>query len=230
MAPWTPRSVASRPKKPSVAEQAASSSTTPTRDHLHSAPEAYLDQAYSIPTLQFDRPDRSPGDGIDRSRPGNTRNGHGRSMSHPFPSLFSGKKRRESAAGLESTDEEPSSPQKVNSGKGARVHDADLVTGKCMTCDSTVRWPKELSVFRCVVCLTINDLKPIERRSSNGKGAIRSAEKCEQLHLSHKLLLICVSETALRRLCNCYYRKVYSIISSGPIDTLRKRSRASRIY
>lgn len=36
----------------------------------------------------------------------------------------------------------------------------DLVTGKCMTCDTNVRWPKHLNVFRCTVCLMINDLKP----------------------------------------------------------------------
>lgn len=48
------------------------------------------------------------------------------------------------------------------------------VTGRCATCDSTVRWPKRLSVFRCPVCSMINDLEPyIEEdrlRSGNGDG------------------------------------------------------------
>lgn len=35
------------------------------------------------------------------------------------------------------------------------------VTGKCMTCDATVRWPQGLKVFRCTTCLTINDLEPL---------------------------------------------------------------------
>ncbi|KAI5791728.1 putative ubiquitin-protein ligase [Peziza echinospora] len=30
-----------------------------------------------------------------------------------------------------------------------------------MCCDSAVRWPKHLSTFRCMICLTINDLKPV---------------------------------------------------------------------
>ena len=36
------------------------------------------------------------------------------------------------------------------------------MTGKCVTCDSTVRWPQDLKVFRCTTCLTINDLEPFE--------------------------------------------------------------------
>jgi E3 ubiquitin-protein ligase HECTD2 len=39
-----------------------------------------------------------------------------------------------------------------------------------MTCDSTVRWPKELKVFRCTVCLMINDLKPIVLEARNEDG------------------------------------------------------------
>ncbi|KAL2265395.1 hypothetical protein VTJ83DRAFT_6495 [Remersonia thermophila] len=34
----------------------------------------------------------------------------------------------------------------------------DFATGRCMTCASLVRWPKDLPVFRCSICLTINDL------------------------------------------------------------------------
>ncbi|KAK8024746.1 ubiquitin protein ligase [Apiospora arundinis] len=45
----------------------------------------------------------------------------------------------------------------------------DFRTGNCMTCGGLVRWPKELDVFRCTICLTINDLKPLEH--SNGDAA-----------------------------------------------------------
>jgi E3 ubiquitin-protein ligase HECTD2 len=34
----------------------------------------------------------------------------------------------------------------------------DLAVGRCMTCSSLVRWPKDLPAFRCSICLTINDL------------------------------------------------------------------------
>lgn len=95
---------------------------------------------------------------------------HNRSMSHPFPSLFSGKKKRleiePSSTEIGLKNDNAHSPVsnreclKINSLK-KKSSNIDLLTGKCMTCDSTVRWPKELSVFRCTVCLTINDLKPI---------------------------------------------------------------------
>lgn len=101
---------------------------------------------------------------------------HGRSVSHPFPSFFNpGKKigsrgHARDAFGLDSTDDEsivtpngalPSASTKFAQGKARQGGaEKDLITGKCMTCDSLVRWPKELNVFRCTICLTINDLKP----------------------------------------------------------------------
>jgi E3 ubiquitin-protein ligase HECTD2 len=36
----------------------------------------------------------------------------------------------------------------------------DMVTGKCITCNSTCRWPRHVQVFRCTICLTVNDLEP----------------------------------------------------------------------
>lgn len=39
-------------------------------------------------------------------------------------------------------------------------------TGRCFCCDSSVRWPTALLVFRCTTCTTINDLRPIEKPSS----------------------------------------------------------------
>lgn len=45
--------------------------------------------------------------------------------------------------------------------KYSQPTDTDLTTGHCMTCDSMVRWPKDLKAFRCTICLMINDLKPV---------------------------------------------------------------------
>ena len=64
----------------------------------------------------------------------------------------------------------------VSTGLASKDHmDAEkhLVTGRCITCDSLVRWPKHLNVFRCTVCLMINDLKPgagllVEGREAQG--------------------------------------------------------------
>jgi len=99
-------------------------------------------------------------------------------MSHPFPSLFSKKDKDgkgKQNAGFDSTDDEATiSPSLAHhtahnpTAKQLKAPDSDLTTGPCMTCDSTVRWPKELNVFRCTVCLTINDLKPILLESKNG--------------------------------------------------------------
>ncbi|KAI8963410.1 HECT-domain-containing protein [Daldinia sp. FL1419] len=94
---------------------------------------------------------------------------HSRSMSHPFPSLFSSKKRKnarpddESGSGDLTVDIGPKpihqqnmAPRMIPRGP------ADFATGNCMTCASLVRWPKELHIFRCTICLTINDLKPYD--------------------------------------------------------------------
>lgn len=35
----------------------------------------------------------------------------------------------------------------------------DFSTGKCLTCSMTMRWPKNLSTFRCTECLMVNDLE-----------------------------------------------------------------------
>ena len=47
----------------------------------------------------------------------------------------------------------------------------EFVTGKCVTCDSLVRWPRHLDVFRCTVCLMVNDFKPGARLTIEGREA-----------------------------------------------------------
>ncbi|KAK6359331.1 putative E3 ubiquitin-protein ligase [Orbilia brochopaga] len=50
---------------------------------------------------------------------------------------------------------------------------AEMKVGPCMTCASTVRWPSHLTVFRCTVCLGINDLVPVQKLvklDDKGKG------------------------------------------------------------
>ncbi|KAJ2988767.1 hypothetical protein NUW58_g3807 [Xylaria curta] len=96
---------------------------------------------------------------------------HSRSMSHPFPSLFSNKKKKSNAA----DDELGYDDDGDSHGYGAKIYSSssqaantsraapgpgDFATGNCMTCAGLVRWPKELHVFRCTKCLTINDIKP----------------------------------------------------------------------
>ena len=113
--------------------------------------------------------------------------GHNRSISHPFPSIFGTGKRVDraflhpgGADALESTDDEAIldgeddllslSPSGKDKGKPRKDLDKDLTAGRCMTCDSLVRWPKDLKVFRCTICLTINDLKPAGQEGRSNWG------------------------------------------------------------
>ena len=98
---------------------------------------------------------------------------HGRSYSHPFPSIFGSGKKAENIFEINHSNDAlkvlTESPF-VSTGLAFKDHMAAngtslqngeniLVTGKCITCDSLVRWPRHLDVFRCTVCLMVNDLK-----------------------------------------------------------------------
>ena len=93
---------------------------------------------------------------------------HGRSYSNPFPStLDSGKKEERLFVRNGDTLETlarvstglASKNHMATNGTAMRNGERDLVTGKCITCDSLVRWPRHLDLFRCTVCLMVNDLK-----------------------------------------------------------------------
>ncbi|KAL9605867.1 MAG: hypothetical protein Q9179_000931 [Wetmoreana sp. 5 TL-2023] len=105
---------------------------------------------------------------------------HSRSLSHPLTSLFGhGKKagnpnRNETSALDRDNQDEPlsSSPSDMMMGgllgvsaRASMPKAQDMEIGKCATCDSMVKWPKHLCVFRCTICLMVNDLRPLEFRS-----------------------------------------------------------------
>ena len=125
------------------------------------------------------------------STSGPSRLNHGRSHSHPFPSIFGAGKKKESLYdpdrnddALETLAESPFIPSGLatkdymtSSGTSVQDKEKDLVIGKCITCNSLVRWPRRLNVFRCTVCLTVNDLKPgagllIEDHEAGGRNTI----------------------------------------------------------
>jgi E3 ubiquitin-protein ligase HECTD2 len=100
---------------------------------------------------------------------------HGRSVSHPLPRIFGRKKSsRELNAGSNDSDVQldddlvpvmapqmTSLPLRVISGKKGRPgDDVELVTKNCICCDSKITVPKDVDKFRCVLCLTVMDLKP----------------------------------------------------------------------
>ena len=105
---------------------------------------------------------------------------HGRSVSHPLPKIFGKKKSASNLASFYDTDvpldddlvpvlDEPqtSTPTRAISGKKGKLNDEEKVARKCMCCDSKVNVPKELEKFRCMCCLTINDLTPVEEQQES---------------------------------------------------------------
>ncbi|ESA43584.1 hypothetical protein GE21DRAFT_3134 [Neurospora crassa] len=117
---------------------------------------------------------------------------HRRSMSHPFPSLFSSKKKKAyqmyaGDSGSETVDDagyapklgtsRPSTQHSRNHRNVPSTGSKDYSTGNCMTCGCLVRWPKELSVFKCTICLTVNDLQPSSSGQGQGQGPRRDASR-----------------------------------------------------
>ena len=99
---------------------------------------------------------------------------HARPMSNPFPSLFSGKKKRRDSAEQAALESRLDGDDSAMVGPSARRHkrgdpagSKDFATGNCMTCASLVKWPKELKVFKCTICATINDIAAVD---SGGRG------------------------------------------------------------
>ncbi|KAH7040643.1 uncharacterized protein B0I36DRAFT_371206 [Microdochium trichocladiopsis] len=141
---------------------------------------------------------------------------HSRSMSNPIPSLFSGKKRRDhgqpppSPLPFELSEHGESSRRNIPSrspGQG-NTHDRrrkpvlgphDFRTGHCMTCASLVRWPKDLHVFRCTICMTVNDIEPSRQGTgmgahAYGDGETRTVDTISVAHTKH-LITECLTSS-----------------------------------
>ncbi|EMD00562.1 hypothetical protein BAUCODRAFT_62145 [Baudoinia panamericana UAMH 10762] len=139
------------------------------------------------PTLHGERALPSP------PRPqtaGGSQHVHNRSVSHPLPKLFSRKKSAKDLRAFNDTDVPINSddlvpvldaaasptPTRVISGKLLKPEDENKTPRTCMCCDSKLSVPKELEKFRCQVCLTINDLKPVaEQRDAKKAGQQQGA-------------------------------------------------------
>ena len=155
MSPWPPRSQPNQQPPNGSHQQYLVPPRTSSQTRQDPNPD------YGIPTLHHKRSTKEQEEG--------STGRHGRSFSHPFPSIFGGSKRsekgnvvrREGDAGVDSTDDESSFMRKPGRVKRDNsLTEKEPITGRCMTCDSTVRWPREVKVFRCVTCQTINDLEP----------------------------------------------------------------------
>lgn len=96
------------------------------------------------------------------------RRGHHRSLSHPFTSPFTaiGRKRDKAKHNTWDSDSDsdevtyPVQPLSTSPRKESQAGvGSDLAEAKCQTCNSTVRWPRHLKVFRCTSCLMVTDLE-----------------------------------------------------------------------
>lgn len=136
-------------------------------------PPTSATEPYEIPSLRR----RPAPDSADSNAPKTV---HNRSFSHPFPNLFGSKRseRKPHTKGEQDGISNSSRDGRIDEAKAKiagqeNTHqrvDRQPVTGRCMTCDSTVRWPQGLKVFRCTTCLTINDLEPGHEPSSSAQG------------------------------------------------------------
>ena len=177
MSPWPPRSQSNQQSYDVPTQQPL----IPPRTNSHTQQEPNIE--YGIPTLHHSRSTKEQADA--------TQLHHARSFSHPFPSLFGGSKRTDKrtpvntqgSAGVDSTDDETSFVHRVSRVKRDNsLSDKEPVTGRCMTCYSTVRWPREVKVFRCMTCQTINDLEKFlepqrDQRNANRNDQDRGAQR-----------------------------------------------------
>lgn len=111
------------------------------------------------------------------TRPRTSSGKHNRTASHPLPKLFGRKKSTGNLGNIDDGDglvddalvpvlDQPVAgqpaplPGRVISGKKKHPGEDDdgKIQRRCMCCDSRVRVPKELDKFRCMCCLTVNDL------------------------------------------------------------------------
>lgn len=97
-------------------------------------------------------------------------------MSHPFPSLFSSKKKSppKNVAQDDFDSDSDSDAEMLGLGPGSArpkvpaqpaglsnakpLSEKDYASGNCMACGALSRWPKGIKVFKCTLCVTINDL------------------------------------------------------------------------
>jgi E3 ubiquitin-protein ligase HECTD2 len=170
MPPWPPRSQSHNP-----------SGTTPGTSSGHIDTNRPL---LPLPSTVVE-PDIPPLNSRRRAEPEATPSKHGRSFSHPFPFFGGGNRRSEkrnlkNRFNVDSTDDDDSigdGPSNNSSSVPSRnpsvKASSDPMTGRCMTCDSTVRWPREVRVFRCTICLTVNDLEPYQETDQQPPGPNR---------------------------------------------------------
>ncbi|TWU78673.1 putative E3 ubiquitin-protein ligase [Metarhizium rileyi] len=145
---------------------------------------------------------------------------HARSLSNPFPSFLSTPKNRPGStsrprAGTDRGDGDSAmaGPSVTHRHKrGGPSSSKDFATGNCMTCASLMRWPRDLKVFKCTICTTINDLTVpgseaqkhgiLGRRRDGSAHAVDDDLTCQPISLQHcqRLSRQCIHSYISRKL------------------------------
>jgi E3 ubiquitin-protein ligase HECTD2 len=101
---------------------------------------------------------------------------HTRSASHPFPALFGNRRGRQGSVNVAREDPDLSDNDTTMRRQSVQTHSRastaggrDFETGNCMTCGSLMRWPRDLKLFKCTICVTVNDLTAVEAAGDAGK-------------------------------------------------------------
>lgn len=126
------------------------------------------------------------------------RSAHRRSMSNPISSLPNRTKPRQNSSGSRplnlvasgfntglNMSKDPTRLQSEASGT------KDLSTGHCITCASLVRWPADKQVYKCTICLTINDLTQTghgtHKQPISPEQTTRLIQSCLQTYIAKRL-------------------------------------------
>ena len=125
---------------------------------------------------------------------------------------------------------QPLPPGRVISGKkkqaGGSEDDDGKATRRCMCCDSRVRVPKDLERFRCMCCLTINDLA-VPRGNGNGDGktlgrdALNSMKMPLSVERTRAIIESCLT-VYLQDRCKRHEERVETLKSDQASASLKK--------
>ena len=95
---------------------------------------------------------------------------HGRSRSTPFSTIYKpGNVAPKLNGSYDSFSGHNALPDGSRSNDQMQDIEKDFAKGSCATCDTHVRWPRNLDTFRCTICIMINDLKPTSGGSSESR-------------------------------------------------------------
>lgn len=175
------------------------------------------------------------------------RRGHSRSISLTSP--FSGKKQKGGALDIWDSDDSDdddftplestsTSPRKGLQTPRGLIGD-DLATGKCATCNATVRWPRNMNSYRCTECLMVNDLEISKDVKSPGDTELRvpipsnptTTSPPSRLHRKEVPLSIERTHVLIETCVSAYFRSLLDDADStmlSPGDNQPGRSRDLR--